>query len=54
MYKIRRLIITLVWLLMVTAVYADGYTITYKGLPAGDNTYISASATSDITEGPNP
>lgn len=51
MYKIRGLIITLVWLFMVTAVYADGYTITYKGLPAGDNTYISALATSDITEG---
>ena len=51
MYKIRRLIITLVWLFMVTAIYADGYTITYKGLPAGDNTYISASKTSGITEG---
>lgn len=51
MYKIRRLIITLVWLFMVTAVYADGYTITFKGLPAGDNTYISASLTSGITEG---
>ena len=51
MYKIRRLIITLVWLLMVTAIYADGYTITYKGLPAGENTYISASLTSGISEG---
>lgn len=47
MYKIKRLIITQVWLLMVTAVYADGYTITFKG----ETSYISASLTSGITEG---
>ena len=47
MYKIRGLIITLVWLFIVTAIYADGYTITFKG----ETSYISASATSDITEG---